>query len=594
MNDAINVLFFFPLVILINVCIYKLISSGIGTHRYGSLTTNARQLYLYIICGVGLSLLVNGIEQSLINVTNLVISNSLVQTSSDRAALGISLVIIGAPLWFFYWTKINKDMMANSSELPSGIRNAYFLLILSVSFAISISCFSEIVQQSKFNWNQVTTFSIWSLVWIFHTKHFVKDRPLDNLSNHSLRNTYVYSFSLVGLFVLASNLGSLVYLAISKLIEVEVTSQEILFSSANLTTLNLTISIFIGFVTWVTHWRILRTKLTKREYESIYLYVIFIVTTTATMVSATILSMTMLERALHSDTTSDWILTLSSSMVTLLIAISVLIFHMKDFQNTTLITEFSKTSNKVLTFSLAFLGLGIFISGFSVLIHSMLISIVQVAWAELIQPEGFWKEPLSLGVSLTIVGGSVWFFCWNKLGSISNDFKEDIRYSRLYFLAVIGTSIVFTAGTMAAVMFTLLKGLLGSNLGLQTIESLITPFSIGIMVFSAGIYHLKIFRKLPHGSGHNSEPYLSKPESTQKTIVIISQTSNESLIKALQICLGNSVNEILWTEDSNISENRIQPNLNDLYNSIMDSNAQRLLLIQDDDNYKIYPYEKNY
>ena len=594
MNDAINVLFFLPLVILINVCIYKLISSGIGTHRYGSLATNARQLYLYIICGVGLSLLVNGIEQSLINVTNLVISNSLVQTSSDRAALGISLVIIGAPLWFFYWTKINKDMMANSSELPSGIRNAYFLLILSVSFAISISCFSEIVQQSKFNWNQVTTFSIWSLVWIFHTKHFVKDRPLDNLSNHSLRNTYVYSFSLVGLFVLASNLGSLVYLAISKLVEVEVTSQEILFSSTNLTTLNLTISIFIGFVTWVTHWRILRTKLTKREYESIYLYVIFIVTTTATMVSATILSMTMLERALHSDTTSGWILTLSSSMVTLLIAISVLTFHMKDFQNTTLITEFSKTSNKVLTFSLAFLGLGIFISGFSVLIHSMLISIVQVAWAELIQPEGFWKEPLSLGVSLTIVGGSVWFFCWNKLGSISNDFKEDIRYSRLYFLAVIGTSIVFTAGTMAAVMFTLLKGLLGSNLGLQTIESLITPFSIGIMVFSAGIYHLKIFRKLPHGSGHNSEPYLSKPESTQKTIVIISQTSNESLIKALQIRLGNSVNEILWTEDSNISENRIQPNLNDLYNSIMDSNAQRLLLIQDDDNYKIYPYEKNY
>ena len=594
MNDAINVLFFLPLVILINVCIYKLISSGIGTHRYGSLATNARQLYLYIICGVGLSLLVNGIEQSLINVTNLVISNSLVQTSSDRAALGISLVIIGAPLWFFYWTKINKDMMANSSELPSGIRNAYFLLILSVSFAISISCFSEIVQQSKFNWNQVTTFSIWSLVWIFHTKHFVKDRPLDNLSNHSLRNTYVYSFSLVGLFVLASNLGSLVYLAISKLVEVEVTSQEILFSSTTLTTLNLTISIFIGFVTWVTHWRILRTKLTKREYESIYLYVIFIVTTTATMVSATILSMTMLERALHSDTTSDWILTLSSSMVTLLIAISVLIFHMKDFQNTTLITEFFKTSNKVLTFSLAFLGLGIFISGFSVLIHSMLISIVQVAWAELIQPEGFWKEPLSLGVSLTIVGGSVWFFCWNKLGSISNDFKEDIRYSRLYFLAVIGTSIVFTAGTMAAVMFTLLKGLLGSNLGLQTIESLITPFSIGIMVFSAGIYHLKIFRKLPHGSGHNSEPYLSKPESTQKTIVIISQTSNESLIKALQIRLGNSVNEILWTEDSNISENRIQPNLNDLYNSIMDSNDQRLLLIQDDDNYKIYPYEKNY
>ena len=238
------------------------------------MSTNARQLYLYIICGVALSLLVNGLEQSLINLTNLLISNSSVQTSSDRAALGISLLVIGAPLWFFYWVKINKDMVANSDELSPGIRNAYFILVLSVSFAISISCFSQIVQESKFNWNQVTTFSIWSLVWIFHTNHFVKDRSLDNASNHSLRNTYVYSFSLVGLFVLASNLGSLVYLAISKLAEVEITSQEILFSGTNWTTLNLAIPIFIGFVTWVTHWRILRTKLTKREYESIYLYVI--------------------------------------------------------------------------------------------------------------------------------------------------------------------------------------------------------------------------------------------------------------------------------------------------------------------------------
>jgi hypothetical protein len=279
-------------------------------------------------------------------------------------------------------------------------------------------------------------------------------------------------------------------------------------------------------------------------------------------------------------------------MVTVLIAISVLIFHTKDFQNASLITEFSKTSNNVLIFSLAFISLGILISGFSLLIHSMLISIVQVSWTELIQAEEFWKEPLSLGVSLTIVGGSVWFFCWSKLESISNDFKTDLIYSRLYFLAVIGIAIVFTAGTMAAIIFTLLKGLLDSNVGLQTVESLITPFSIGIMVFGAGIYHLRIFRKLPYNSGDSSDSNLPKSEITKKTIAIISRPSNESLIEALQMRLGYSANEILWTEPSNISGNQIQPNLNDLYNSIVDSNDQRLLLIQDGDNYRIYPYEK--
>ena len=222
----------------------------------------------------------------------------------------------------------------------------------------------------------------------------------------------------------------------------------------------------------------------------------------------------------------------------------------------------------------------------------MLISILQVAWTELIQAEEFWKEPLSLGVSLTIVGGSVWFFFWSKLGSISNGFKTDLRHSRLYFLAVIGTAVVFTAGTLTSIMFTLLKGLLASNLGVQAVESLITPFSIGIVVFGAGIYHLGMFRRLPYSSGSNSDPNLPKSEITKKTITIISQTRNASLVEALQIRLGYSANEILWTEDSNISGNQIQPNLNDLYNSIVDSNDQRLLLIQDGDNYRIYPYEK--
>ena len=537
-------------------------------------------------------MLANGLEQSLINLANILISDSLVHTNSDGAALGISLLIIGAPLWFFYWLKINREVLANSEELSSGIRNAYLLLVLSVSFGISISSFSVIFQESEFNWDQVTTLSVWLMVWIFHAKILVQGRTFDNEHTGSLRNTFVYSFSLIGLFALASNSGSFIYLAISQLVQTEVNTREILFSNTNLTTLNLSVSILLGFVTWFTHWIIFRNKLTKREYEPLYLYVIFIITSIALVVSVIILLMTMLGLALQSDTTDRWILTCFSSLVTLFIAISVLTFHMKDFQNAYLMTEFPKTSNEVLSFSLSFLSVGILSSGFSVLIHLLLISVVQIGWTELIQPDEFWQEPLSLGTSLTIVGGLIWYFCWSRLSSISNSFKEDLKYSRIYFLAVIGTAIVFTAGTMASVIFILIKGLLANDLGLQTVESLITPISIGVVVMGVGIYHLRIFRDLPHSSGHINNLKLEKEEAAKKTITIISQLSNDSLIDALQLRLGYNASEIIWTGESNIKANGIQPNLNDLYNSIMDENNQHLLLIQDGDNYRIYPYEK--
>ncbi len=592
MNDAITILIFLPLVLLINLCIYKLISSGVKTHHHWSFSTNARQLYLYIICGVGLVMLINGLGQSLINLTNILISDSLVQTSSDDAALGISLLIIGGPLWFYYWRKTHKELTGNSEGLSPGIRNAYFLLVLSVSFAISIRCLFEFFQNLEFNWHPAVTFSIWLLVWIFHARILVKDRHLENIGDQSLRNTFVYTFSLIGLFVLVSNLGSLVYVAISNLIQAEVNDREILLSNTNRTTLNLGISIFLGSVTWFIHWKLFLEKFTKREYESIYLYVIYIVTTIAIMVSGIILLTTILELTFQSNTTDGSTLTIFSSLITFLIAASVLIFHIKNFQNAYLTTELSRTSNEVLIFSLAFLSLVILCSGFSVLIYSMLTSIVQIAWTDLIQPDEFWKEPLSLGISLSVVGGLIWYFCWSRLGSISNAFKKDIRYSRIYFLAVISIAIIFTAGTMTAVTFTLIKGLLANNIGLQTVESLITPLSIGVVISIVGIYHLKIFRHLPNTSDHIGDPKVPNPEPTRKTITIISRESNDSLIEALQRRLGYSAKEIIWAGESDINEDRIQPNVGDLYNSIMDEDDSQILLIQDGDNYRIYPYEK--
>ena len=596
MIDAINILIFLPLIALINVCIYKLISTGIGNHRYRSLSIHARQLYLYIICGVGLSMLVNGLEQSLINLTNILISDSLVRTSSDGAALGISLLIIGGPLWIFYWLKINREVSANPKELSSGIRNAYFLLVLAVSLAISVNCSSEIffgiIRESEFNWNQITTLSIWLLVWIFHTKVLIQTRPFDNTHNQSLNNTFVYSFSLVGLFLLAANSGSLVYMAIYRLVQNKNNSHEILFSDTNFGTLNLAVVVGLGFVIWFTHWSILRNKLTKREYESIYLYLIFIVTTITIMVSSIALMMTMFDLAFQTKTTDEWILTFFSPLVTVAIAISVLLFHLKSFQNAYLITTLPKTSNEILIFSLAFLSLGILSSGFSILIHSVMISIIQIGWTELIQPTEFWKGPLSLGISMTMVGGLVWYLSWSRLGSVSLGFKKNLRYSRIYFLAVIGTAIVFTAGTLAALIFTFIKGLLANNIGLQTIESLVTPLSIGVVLLGAGVYHLRIFRHLPLHCHPENKIELHKEEPSVKTITIISETSNDSLIDALQMRLGYSAKEIIWMVKSDINRTRIQPNLDDLYNSIIASNDPDLLLIQDGDDYRMYPYEK--
>ena len=597
MTEAVDVLIFLPLIILITLCIYKLIAFRKGGNYGQSLVDPARRLYFYIIAGVGLSMLVNGLEQSSVHLIGFLVSPSLLETSPERAALGISLLVIGGPLWILYWQKINREVLKNSDEITSGIRIAYLLLCLSVSFAISISSISDIIsetfQASEFNWPRIPTLIIWLLVWSYHLKVLLQAKPSNHVYSQSLRNTFVYSFSFIGLFILASSLSSLIYLAVFNIIQNTVGNREILISNGSFSSLRLTVSVLIGFAAWSGHWLILRNKLVKQEYEPIYLYLVYMVTIVSLMVSSTMLLMTLFGKVFQIEEMDGWRFILISSISTLSIGAAVLLYHTKHVPNNYQMTELQKKPNAALIFSLAFLGLGFLCAGFSVLIHSVMISLLQLSWTNIVQPNDFWKGPLSGGVSLAIVGCFVWYTSWSRLTMQTTGFNEKFAYSRIYFMVVLGISIIVTAGAMAGILFILVKYSLANDLGFQTIESLITPLSVAIVLGVVGIYHRRIFKDIPLESEPTIQPQLQGSQIARKSVTIFSQADNRELIKTLQERLNYNVEEIVWTAESNFDGKGIKADIDDLYNSIIKLEAGNILLIQAGQEYKIYTYKRN-
>jgi len=597
MTEAVDVLIFFPLILLITLCIYKLIAFRKGGNYGQSLVDPARRLYFYIISGVGLSMLVNGLEQSSVHLIGFLVPPSLLETSPERAALGISLLVIGGPLWILYWQKINREVLKNPDEITSGIRVAYLLLCLSVSFTISISSFSDIIsetlQASEFNWPRIPTLIIWLLVWSYHLKVLLQAKPSNHVSSQSLRNTFVYSFSFIGLFILASSLSSLIYLAVFNIIQNTVGNGEILISNDSFSSLRLTMSVLIGFAAWSVHWLILRNKLVKQEYEPIYLYLIYMVTIVSLMVSSTMLLMTLFGKIFQIEEMDRWRFILISSISTLSIGAAVLLYHTKHVPNNYQMTDLLKKPNAALIFSLAFLGLGFLSAGFSVLIHSVMISLLQLSWTDIVHPDDFWKGPLSGGVSLAIVGCFVWYTSWSRLTIQTANFNEKITYSRIYFMVVLGISIIATAGAMAGILFILVKYSLGNDLGFQTIESLITPLSVAIVLGVVVIYHRRIFKNIPLESEPTIQPQLQGSQIARKSVTIFSQADNRELIKTLQERLDYDVEEIVWTSESNFDGKGIKADIDDLYNSIIKLEAGNLLLIQAGQEYKIYTYKRN-
>ncbi len=597
MTEAVDVLIFLPLIILITLCIYKLIAFRKGGNYDQSLVDPARRLYFYIIAGVGLSMLVNGLEQSSVHLIGFLVSPSLLETSPERAALGISLLVIGGPLWILYWQKINREVLKNSDEITSGIRIAYLLLCLSVSFAISISSISDIIsetfQASEFNWPRIPTLIIWLLVWSYHLKVLLQAKPSNHVYSQSLRNTFVYSFSFIGLFILASSLSSLIYLAVFNIIQNTVGNGEILISNGSFSSLRLTVSVLIGFAAWSGHWLILRNKLVKQEYEPIYLYLVYMVTIVSLMVSSTMLLMTLFGKVFQIEEMDGWRFILISSISTLSIGAAVLLYHTKHVPNNYQMTELQKKPNAALIFSLAFLGLGFLCAGFSVLIHSVMVSLLQLSWTNIVQPNDFWKGPLSGGVSLAIVGCFVWYTSWSRLTMQTTGFNEKFAYSRIYFMVVLGISIIVTAGAMAGILFILVKYSLANDLGFQTIESLTTPLSVAIVLGVVVIYHRRIFKDIPLESEPTIQPQLQGFQTARKSVTIFSQADNHELIKTLQERLNCNVEEIVWTTESNFDGKGIKADIDDLYNSITKLEAGNILLIQAGQEYKIYTYKRN-
>ncbi|MDE0744726.1 MAG: DUF5671 domain-containing protein, partial [SAR202 cluster bacterium] len=538
-----------------------------------------------------------GLEQSSVHLIGFLVSPSLLETSPERAALGISLLVIGGPLWILYWQKINREVLKNSDEITSGIRIAYLLLCLSVSFAISISSISDIIsetfQASEFNWPRIPTLIIWLLVWSYHLKVLLQAKPSNHVYSQSLRNTFVYSFSFIGLFILASSLSSLIYLAVFNIIQNTVGNGEILISNGSFSSLRLTVSVLIGFAAWSGHWLILRNKLVKQEYEPIYLYLVYMVTIVSLMVSSTMLLMTLFGKVFQIEEMDGWRFILISSISTLSIGAAVLLYHTKHVPNNYQMTELLKKPNAALIFSLAFLGLGFLCAGFSVLIHSVMVSLLQLSWTNIVQPNDFWKGPLSGGVSLAIVGCFVWYTSWSRLTMQTAGFNEKIAYSRIYFMVVLGISIIVTAGAMAGILFILVKYSLANDLGFQTIESLTTPLSVAIVLGVVVIYHRRIFKDIPLESEPTIQPQLQGFQTARKSVTIFSQADNHELIKTLQERLNYNVEEIVWTTESNFDGKGIKADIDDLYNSIIKLEAGNILLIQAGQEYKIYTYKRN-
>ena len=227
--------------------------------------SESRRLYRYIWVIYGLAMLVGGISQVVEYI--LTIQETLGVAPQARLANGIALLIIGVPIWVYWWRKVQTSL--SQPEEQGSILSLVVLYLLSMIGVAGVLIPAGVVLDAIFRLVVDAGFSFPSFlneisipisaliplggIWFYYGRTLASDIALLPKSprRSALRRTYSYILSFFGLIAFVIGLHMLLSFLIDIMIGTETIGNELLLNhlSAALATL------IVGLPLWLQAWR---------------------------------------------------------------------------------------------------------------------------------------------------------------------------------------------------------------------------------------------------------------------------------------------------------------------------------------------------
>lgn len=99
-----------------------------------------RRVYEYIISGISLIAAAAGLMMIIVAIIESLTPGEVISTTSSTNTLmiAITLLIVGAPIWYFFWTRIESHVVIEGEELSSPTRRIFLLMLFGVSSVAAV------------------------------------------------------------------------------------------------------------------------------------------------------------------------------------------------------------------------------------------------------------------------------------------------------------------------------------------------------------------------------------------------------------------------------------------------------------------------
>ena len=518
---------------------------GIGTPR---------RFYFYSISFIALMLLVSGITMVLMTLLDELFGEPVIRGTTTRLATGLALTIVGLPLWGFHWRFVQNKVEAQPTERRSILRRLY--LNVSMGVAVGFLAYNgykviewvlQVGDFPAFSWAAVL---VWSPVWAYHWWIGSRESPHANLLTRGIGRLYLYLTSALGLAMLASGVGFLVYFILnegySAAFAVKLTGIDRLWGEAARTALSVSV---VGGLIWWTHWNMFASADRNSVLRWMYVFVATIGGgTIASLVGAGVLIYALLSWFVGaaSESAAGHFEDVPAGIATLAVGIALWVYHRRR-----MITESSDTEGFQVErcYDLLIAAIGLVTVAFaSGTVLDTFFRLISDTSPVVLDSPVQWRERLALILTLFLVGIPVWFAHWRRvqIPALANPEVERIALPRkLYVMGVLCLGLLAVVGGASSTLFIFLRDLLDAELSASTLRDLSTGLSVVVTALLVIPYHWVIYRQ-----DRELEP--DEPESpaatAPKPVMMLVAAGGESLADEVEGTLGYGVARVNWAD----------------------------------------------
>ena len=485
-----------------------------------------RRLYLYLVSAAGLGLLAAGLALLGSTVLLFVFNDRSAQDSRTQMAIYTAMTVVALPVWGVHFWFARRFAMRDPAERASAIRRMYLylaclaasmgaLIALAVTAAdllrplmdtcrtvatgpVSVANGPDISCPANPDWlatSQAAWIALVSLViWAFHFRIAAKDRAAvgETGASATLRRWYMYVALLAGLLVMLNGASGLIELTWLKAWQSSLGDFRYMGNSAGL--------FVAGLIVWGFHWRhIAQHHVSDDRHSTLRALTGFIavgVSILAALIAASQILYYGLARAVgvaHPGGVGDDILgaLAAPGSQVLVYGIAWFLIRRRLAQDASAQEADRQAGIRRLYTNLAAL---VSLGAWSIGAGGLLWTLAEQLEAPIIGVTATdWKDPISLWVTLLVVGAAVWIAHWRPSPWAAD--RQSLS-RRLYVWAALLASVLVILGAGVGMLNALLQQVFSAHPKLSDPGNLDFGHYLAVIVVAAGIglYHWRVLR----------------------------------------------------------------------------------------------------